>query len=135
MMNKKIEVVFDKQCPACSMYCELVQSSADPETVNLIDARDDSDLMAEITNRGLDIDEGMVVTVNGDLHYGAEAIHVLASLDARSGLFNRANRVLFKNIRVAHLLYPMMRSVRNLLLKVLGVARINNLKVRGRDKF
>jgi hypothetical protein len=29
----------------------------------------------------------------------------------------------------------LMRSMRNFLLKLLGVGRINNLNVRGRDKF
>jgi predicted DCC family thiol-disulfide oxidoreductase YuxK len=134
-LSTKIQIVYDKQCPACSKYCELVQSSADPETVNLIDARDESDLMVEITGRGLDIDEGMVVAVEGQLHYGAEAIHALAEMDSGRGLFNRANRLLFKNRHVARILYPCMRGVRNLLLKLLGVGRINNLAVIGRDKF
>lgn len=134
-MSTKIEIVFDKQCPACSKYCELVQSTANPETVSLIDARDKSDLMDEITRRGLDIDDGMVVSVEGELHYGAKAIHALAEMDKGRGLFNRANRFLFKNRRVAQILYPCMRSVRNLLLKLLGVGRINNLGVSGKDKF
>jgi len=134
-MSTKIEIVFDKKCPACSKYCELVQSSADPGTVSLIDARQNSDLMVEITSRGLDIDEGMVVSAEGKLHYGAEAIHALAEMDSGRGLFNHANRLLFKSRHVARILYPCLRSVRNLLLKLLGVGRINNLGVSGRDKF
>lgn len=134
-MSTKMQIVFDKQCPACSKYCELVQSSADPGSVSLIDARDKSDLMDEITSRGLDIDEGMVVSVEGELHYGGKAIHALAKMDSGRGLFNHANRVLFRNRHVAKALYPCLRSVRNLLLKLLGVGRINNLGVNGRDKF
>ena len=134
-MNKKIQIVYDKQCPACSKYCELVQSYAYAESVSLIDARAKSDLMAEITRRGLDIDEGMVVAVGDELHYGAQGIHALATLDNRRGLFNRANRILFGNRHLVHVLYPLMRSVRNFFLKLLGIARINNLKLRGREKF
>lgn len=101
----------------------------------LIDARDPSDLMTRITDLGLDIDEGMVVVVNEELTFGAEAIHTLALVNRRSGFFNRANSLIFGNRRVAKIIYPVLRSVRNLLLKILGVDRINNLKVHGRNKF
>lgn len=133
--DKAIQVVYDKQCPACSLYCELVHSNAGSEEVQLIDARDDGDLMADITSQGLDIDEGMVVKVDGELHFGADAIQVLATKGDHNSLFGRANRLLFKNHRLAHTLYPLLRSVRNLLLKLLRVRRINNLGISGRDKF
>ena len=134
-MSDNIDIVYDKQCPACSAYCEMAQASGQPAPVNLIDARDESDLMAEITARGWDIDDGMVVRLQGSLYYGAEAIHELARRDTGRRLFNRINRLLFKHPRAARVLYPCLRSVRNLLLKLLGVGRINNLGVQGRDRF
>ena len=135
-MTNKIEVVYDKQCPACSIYCELLQSGAsDSYQYVLADAREDSEAMREITRRGLDIDEGMVVVKDGELYYGADAIQILAEQGPRQGIFNRLNRLLFGQIWMAHRLYPMLRSLRNLLLRVLGVRRINNLRVPDRDQF
>lgn len=132
----KVKLVYDKRCPACSQYCEWVKSSAvQPEHVVLVDARAHSELMAKITQSGLDIDEGMVVEVAGELYYGAEAIHKLAELDGLLGWFGALNRVMFRHVRVARLLYPAMRWVRNGLLEVLGVRRINNLDILGKDKF
>ena len=46
----------------------------------LVDARKGGcALMDEITARGLDIDEGMVVKVGNDLHYGSDAIFELGA--------------------------------------------------------
>lgn len=133
-MSKKIRIVYDKQCPACNQYCVLAEKYAERE-VELIDARDVSALMDEITERGLDIDDGMVVEIDGELHYGADAIHVLAAIGPRTGVFNVVNRLFFQNARAARVLYPVLRRFRNFLLKVLGVKRINNLGINGRDKF
>ena len=133
-MNKAVRIVYDKQCPVCHQYCVLAKKHAEQET-ELIDARETSELMAEITRQGLDIDEGMVVEVDGVLYYGAEAIHVLGSRGPRRGAFNALNRLLFKNVNMARFLYPLLRSCRNLLLKVLRVNRINNLGVDGKDRF
>ncbi len=133
-MMKQIRVVYDKQCPACNGYCVLAERNSQRE-MELIDARDASALMDEITRRGLDIDEGMVVEVDGQFHYGADAIHVLAVIEPGQKAFNVVNRALFGNRRVARLLYPLLRRCRNVLLRVLGVGRINNLAIPGREKF
>ena len=135
LANDQIRIVYDKQCPACDGYCQLAKASAAPSRVVLVDAREASALMREITKRGLDIDEGMVVEIAGELHYGAEAIRALAMADNESNLFNWFNRVMFKSSAVAHKLYPALSAVRNLLLKLLGITRINNLGRPGNGKF
>ena len=100
-----------------------------------IDARDDSEIMNEITSLGLDIDEGMVVRVGDEIHYGADAIHELTKLSSEKGFVNTAARLSFGSRRLARLLYPLFKSLRNLLLKVLGKSRINNLQRTGNDRF
>lgn len=134
-MSDKIRIVYDKQCPACSAYCLLAKAHAEPGQIELIDARDPSDLMAEITRRGMDIDEGMVVEVDGELHYGADGIRRLATVENKKNFFNRVNRILFKNERMARRLYSLLKAVRNILLKLLGIRRINNLERPGKDRF
>ncbi|MGH8665763.1 MAG: hypothetical protein ACREUX_15990 [Burkholderiales bacterium] len=39
-------------------------------------------LMDEITAAGLDIDQGMVLKLRGQMYYGADAIHVLPWINA-----------------------------------------------------
>lgn len=135
MAKRRIQLVYDRQCPACNFYCQLVRVRASVGDLELIDARDDSDVMTEITARGLDIDQGMVLTLGDELYYGAEAIHMLALISTRSGVFNRLCYWLFGARPAARVLYPVLRSLRNLLLKLLGRTRINNLGLNDNERF
>ncbi|MEQ8207688.1 MAG: DCC1-like thiol-disulfide oxidoreductase family protein [Woeseia sp.] len=130
-----ILLVYDKQCPACDFYCELVQIRASVGTLQLIDAREDTELLQRITAAGHDIDEGMVLIVRDQLYYGADAIHRLALLGTRNGLFNRLASWTFRSEQRSRLLYPALKYCRNLLLKLLGRTRINNLNIPGNDRF
>lgn len=130
-----ILLVYDKQCPACSYYCNLARIRESAGRLVLVDARDDSAIRDEITAAGLDIDQGMVLRYGGTLYYGADAIHMLALLGSNSGAFNRISHWTFKYRPVARVLYPVLRAGRNLLLKVLGRTKINNLGVAGNDRF
>jgi hypothetical protein len=101
----------------------------------LVDARDAGSVMDEITGRGWDIDQGMVVKVGTELYHGANAIHVLALMGANRGLFNRVAYWSFRSRAVSRVLYPVLKLFRNLLLKALGVSKINNLRIEGNDRF
>lgn len=135
MTDGEILLVYDSQCPACDYYCKLAQIRSSVGQLRLVDARDGGAIMQEITRAGFDIDEGMVLKLGDNLYYGADAIHMLSLLSTRSGIFNRLTYWTFRSRSVARILYPVLRSGRNLLLKVLGVTRINNLQIPGRDRF
>jgi predicted DCC family thiol-disulfide oxidoreductase YuxK len=131
----RILLVYDKQCPACDYYCNLVRIREAAGELMLVDAREGGPVMDEITAAGLDIDQGMVLKVGGTLYYGADAIHMLSLLGTNSGLFNRVTHWSFRYRPVARVLYPLLRACRNLLLKLLGRTKINNLGVPGNDRF
>jgi len=135
MANKQILLVYDKQCPACDFYCNLVRIRDSVGELKLVDARNPGPVMDEITSMGLDIDQGMVLKVDGQIFYGADAIHALSLLGTRSGLFNRFNFWVFSSKTMANALYPVFRTLRNFLLKALRVSKINNLKIPGNDRF
>ena len=59
MCQEEILVVYDKQCPACHNFCQHVEAREGVGALTLVDARDDTEVMSEITAKGLDIDEGM----------------------------------------------------------------------------
>jgi predicted DCC family thiol-disulfide oxidoreductase YuxK len=136
-MNSVAEVlvVYDKQCPACDYYCSMVRIKESVGRVVLVDARDGGPVMEEITARGLDIDQGMVVKVGSELYYGPDAIHALALMGTNKGFFNRLAYWSFRSRSVSRVLYPILRACRNLLLKTLGKTKINNLGLRGNDRF
>ncbi|GHG71516.1 hypothetical protein GCM10010919_22890 [Alishewanella longhuensis] len=91
--------------------------------------------MQEITSKGLDIDQGMVLKMGRQLYYGADAVHALALISSRSGVINRLNYQIFKSKNVSVLLYPILRAIRILLLKVLRKTKINNLNIKDNTKF
>lgn len=103
--------------------------------LKLVDAREPSDIMDEITSAGLDIDQGMVLKMGEAMYYGADAIHMLSLLGSRSGFFNRVNYWAFRSKAASKILYPILRFFRNLLLKLLRKTKINNLNIQGNDRF
>jgi predicted DCC family thiol-disulfide oxidoreductase YuxK len=129
-----VEILYDRECPVCDAYCTLADVRKDAGRIKLLDARKDSELLREVTARSLDIDEGMVVRYRGELHYGADAIHVLALLSPRKTLFDKISWLVFRSRKRARVVYPAMKAGRNLILKILRRTRINNLH-GGRTRF
>ena len=70
-----ILLVYDQQCPLCDFYSRIVRVRESVGALVLVDAREDSAVMQEITAAGLDIDQGMVLKMAGRIYYGADAIH------------------------------------------------------------
>ena len=135
MQREDILLVYDRECPACNAYCQVVRIKESVGDLRIVDARENSEVMNEITAQGLDIDQGMVLKMGGQLYYGADAIHALALIGSRSGILNRLNYWLFKSKKISKILYPLFKFSRNLLLKILRKTKINNLKNKKNDKF
>lgn len=126
--DEGVWLVYDGECPVCRTYCSYIRIRQATGQLHLVDARQPGALMDEITAAGLDIDQGMVLKMSGQLYYGADAIHMLTLLSSPSGLFNRFNYYLFSTRLGSRILYPLGKALRNLLLKVLGIHYIDNLK-------
>jgi len=135
MDREQILLVYDGECPACNNFSQVVRIRQDVGDLKIVDARQDSVIRDEVTQSGLDLDQGMVLKMGRQLFYGADALHALALISSRSGMFNRANYWIFKSKRLSRFLYPVLRFFRNLLLKVLHKTKINNLGIDGNDQF
>ena len=133
--QNEIFLVYDKECPVCNYYCQVIRVNETVGKLKIINARDSSKIMDEITALGLDIDQGMVIKMGSKLYYGSDAIHALALISSRSGVFNRFNYWIFKSKIRSKIFYPILRSCRNLLLKILSVSKINNLNIDDNYKF
>lgn len=135
MPNTDILLIYDYECPACNYYCHLVRVRESVGELILVDARVPSEIMDKITAAGLDIDQGMVLKMGNALYYGSDAVHMLSLIGSPSGFFNRVNYWAFRSNMVSKVLYPVLRFFRNLLLKVLGKTKINNLNIDGNNNF
>jgi len=121
-------LVYDGECPVCTTYCKYIRIRDAVGNLHLVDARQPSAIMDEITAAGLDIDQGMVVKFKDVIYYGSDAIHMLTLLSTPSGIFNRINYYVFSTKTGANIVYPIGKAFRTLLLKLLGIKYIENLK-------
>ena len=113
-------LVYDGECPFCSAYVQLLRIRENVGPLPLINARDGGPEVREISEAGLDLDEGMVLKISGQMYHGNDCIHALAMLSQPKGLFNHINIWIFRSETRSKFLYPVLRSGRNLFLRVLG---------------
>ena len=121
--------VYDGDCPLCRNAAQTLKIQDAVGPLHLLDARKAKGhpLMSQIAAARLDLDEGMVMKYSDQLYHGAEALTLMALLGSDLGWFNKVNAALFKSPTCARICYPALRGGRNLLLKVLGVQKINAL--------
>jgi predicted DCC family thiol-disulfide oxidoreductase YuxK len=119
--------VYDGACPFCSRYVSLVRLREAVGPLELVDARRGGPLVNEIRAAGLDLNQGMVLKMDGRLYGGAECIHRLALLSTRSDRFNRLTAAILSSPGAARLLYPLLRGGRNAALFLLGRSPLEQL--------
>jgi predicted DCC family thiol-disulfide oxidoreductase YuxK len=117
-------LLYDGECPFCSRYVAYARLTEAAGPVALIDARMRPDLVRLHAAGGMDINEGMILRLDGQTWFGGDVLNRLALLSTRSDLFNKANAALFRHPRLARLLYPLLRGGRNAVLRLLGRAKI-----------
>jgi predicted DCC family thiol-disulfide oxidoreductase YuxK len=117
-------LLYDGDCPLCSQYVVHVRLKAAVGPVTLANAREHPALVEEVRRLGYNVDEGMVLKLNGRYYYGADCIHALALLTTSAGWFNRINSMAFRSRAFSRFAYPILRAGRNLTLKLLGRSRL-----------
>lgn len=125
--KENIELIYDDQCPVCRTYCKNIKVDESIK-LSLIDARQKSDIMDAVTAKGFDIDQGMVLNVNGTLYYGSDAMREIAIRSQKKGYMAWVNRLFFNSKLKADIFYPLGKIVRNVILRILDIEDIHNLK-------
>lgn len=121
--------VYDGDCPICQTAARGLKIRKAVGNLHLIDARANKDnpVVKEVNEKGLNLDEGMVIKFNDVCYHGADALQIMALLGTNQGRFNRMNYLLFRSSVFAKICYPSMRGARNLAIRIKGVGKINNL--------
>jgi predicted DCC family thiol-disulfide oxidoreductase YuxK len=122
----EIVLIYDGECPLCASFTRMARLRECLGAITLINARDLDKAALQLMINGFDIDKGMVLKVGDAQYWGPEAIHALALMSSRAGMFNRLNYWIFRSRFRSHLLYPVMRSCRNLLLKALRKSKVDD---------
>ena len=121
-----IRIIYDGDCPFCQAYVKMLRLK-EQYTVELIDARGEHVILPEVTSQGYDLDDGMVVEINGQFFHGDEAMTRMALMTTKSGVLRRLTKWTFTSERRSRYLYPILRGGRNMTLKLLGHKKIKNL--------
>jgi len=125
--TSRLSILYDGACPFCSSYSKMIRLQEN-YSVELINARDRHPLVQEASEKGLDLDEGMIVVMGDIFYHGDEAMRRIALMTAQSGVLRRLTKWTFSNPIRSRFLYPILRAGRNLSLKILGHSPINNLQ-------
>jgi predicted DCC family thiol-disulfide oxidoreductase YuxK len=118
-------LLYDGDCPACSAYVAMARLRQLYPNLRIVSARTEPDLVAELRRRGYEINDGMVLSLDGKIYYAAEATRMIAILGRNSS--SRWRRTALGIIGTApwsRSLYPWLNRGRVLLLRILGRGRI-----------
>jgi hypothetical protein len=88
--------------------------------VDLIDARSGDPRVARYWRDDFDLDQGTLFIHRGRVHYGADAVNLLAGLSRPSGFFNKLNRLALSDAGSAAVFYPLLKLGRRLILAARG---------------
>jgi predicted DCC family thiol-disulfide oxidoreductase YuxK len=121
-------IAYDDECPFCAAYVKRARLQESIGHVHLYDIRKNKDISTLLSDKGFDLDQGMVFYFNGEYFHGADCVNRVAMLTSPVGLFNKVNGFIFKHPLLSRVLYPVLRTCRNTVLFLLGKKKINNLK-------
>ena len=118
-------LLYDGDCPACSAYVAVARLRQLYQDLRIINARSEPALVAELRHDGYEINEGMVLSLDGRIYFAADAVHMIASLGRASpSRWRRVALGLVGTAPWARPLYPWLNRGRLLLLWMLGRRRI-----------
>lgn len=119
-------IFYDGDCIYCQKYTELLKLRQNIGPVQLVNLRERADVAKLFSANRMDVDEGMAFLYGTSLHYGAEAVHVLATASEPDGLLNRLNRFVFRSQSLSRVLYPVLKLGRRATLILRGKKLIKN---------
>lgn len=123
--KSEIYIVYDGECPFCSEYVKMVRLREAVGKVNLVNARDNHPAVNFAVAKGVDLNEEMALIINGEIHSGPDCMHRIALMSTGAGPFNALMARVFSSPRTARVLYPFLRTGRNLTLRLMGRRRID----------
>ena len=88
--------------------------------MQFIDGRRAPELVEELRRDGCDLEDGMILVLEGRRYQGAEAMTVLGSLAAEPGWVNRLTRWVGSSSERARFFYPWFRRLRRVGLWMAG---------------
>jgi hypothetical protein len=77
-------LLYDGECPVCSAYVAMARLRRLYPDLEVLNARAEPGLVAELRRQGYEINVGMVLNLDGVVHFGADATRTIACLGGAS---------------------------------------------------
>ncbi len=114
-------LLYDGECPACRSYVAFSRLRSLFPDLQLLDAREQPRLVAELRAAGYEINEGMVLKLGEAIHFGPEATRKIAELGQTApSAVTRVGLAAIGSAPWSRALYPWLNRARMLLLRSLG---------------
>lgn len=114
-------LLYDGECPACRSYVAFSRLRKLYPDIAVIDAREAPGLVSSLRGKGYEINEGMVLKLGSDIHFGPEATRMIAELGkAAPSRTTRLGLHIIGGASWSKALYPWLNRARQLLLRTLG---------------
>ncbi|MGM0623884.1 MAG: DCC1-like thiol-disulfide oxidoreductase family protein, partial [Campylobacterota bacterium] len=102
---KTLQLYFDKECPFCKNYATYLQLQKN-YAVQLKDARQYPKEIEQLRQSGYDIDEGVIVVLEGQTFHGVAAIELIDTLSHDKRFLTKLIRFLIR-LKLLKVLYPL----------------------------
>jgi len=115
-------LIYDGQCPFCQAYVATLedQKQNSQARLNKVDAHCAPELIEQLADKNIDINVGIVLIKGAEFFQGAEALTILARGHAAKGRINGLLHYLLHYRLLSILIYPVLRTLRNLYLRLSG---------------
>ena len=106
-------LLYDGECIYCRTYARKSRfRTRTGKRLRLIDGRKAPELVTELQRDGRELEDGMILVLEGRRYQGAEALTVLGSMTTGTDWFNRLTRWFGSSSERARFFYPLFRRLR-----------------------
>jgi predicted DCC family thiol-disulfide oxidoreductase YuxK len=123
-LSAGVLIIYDGDCIFCNAYTKRLHLKQSVGEVELLSARSGDARILHYAQCGYDLEEGMLVVTQNEVHAGPAAMHWLALHTSQSGFFDAMQGFIFKRRWLAFGLYPLLKLGRRVWLALRGRSRI-----------
>jgi len=117
-MKKKLILYYDKECPFCRNYARFLELKKS----HMLLLKNSREFLDEIhaSCPDLDINEGMIIHVEGQCLQGTDALTYLDDIITQKSFFSRVHRLWRLPTVFTRPLYSMLKTLRKVILFIIG---------------
>ena len=117
-------LLYDGECPACRSYLAIARLRELWPDLRILDARKEPDLVAELRAKGLEINDGFVLSLDGTLYFGPDATRMIGERGRDQRGLRSFVLCVIGTAPWSRRLYPWLNRGRQLLLATMGKSLI-----------